>query len=175
MAIVLNKFHDYFFNGSVELPVIFSLEELPLIVRAFLKYSIQYNYGIVTFAGDLGSGKTTFVREFLRQLGVAGVIASPTFTYVNIYRIKPIFNEHNVDQYYDLKKHTIYHFDAYRIKQVNDFFAHGFDEYLVAPSSMSIIEWPEVIQPLLSLRTDVCRLELAYVDEERRALRIVRN
>ena len=90
---------------------------------------------VMTFTGSLGAGKTTLIGTMLRNMGVTEHITSPTFTYVNIYTMP------------DGKK--IYHFDLYRINTVDEFIMAGFDEYLYAPNSWALIEWPAVIMPLL--------------------------
>jgi len=97
---------------------------------------------VFTFNGTLGAGKTTLVRMLLQQCGVEDVVTSPTFTYVNLYKNK--------------QGKTFYHFDLYRIQTLDDFVAAGFDEYLYEENSISLIEWPELIQPLL--KNSVCNV-----------------
>lgn len=106
------------------------------------------SYSILTFTGTLGAGKTTLIRSMLLQMGVKETITSPTFTYVNAYHLAT--------------GKTVYHFDLYRIKSVDDFVASGFDEYLYADDSLCVIEWPEVIMPLL--RTSVCHCTIEYAE-----------
>ena len=113
---------------------------------------------VMTFTGTLGAGKTTLIRSLLRQCGVQGDITSPTFTYMNVYE--------------DDQGNNLYHFDLYRITSVDIFVNAGFDEYLYQPNSWALIEWPEVIEPLLT--HDVCHVYLDYYDElEKRKLRVV--
>ena len=89
---------------------------------------------IVCFRGDLGTGKTTFIKGLVK--GAADChpdeVNSPTFVYLNIYE----------------GKKTIYHFDLYRIQGTKDFIQMGFDEMLVA-DGISCIEWSERIASLL--------------------------
>jgi tRNA threonylcarbamoyladenosine biosynthesis protein TsaE len=67
---------------------------------------------------------------------------------------------------------TFFHFDLYRITSVDDFLFAGFDEYLIAPNSMCLIEWPEVIEPLLKLQhKKVCKISIDYVDNDKRILK----
>ncbi|MCE3269047.1 MAG: tRNA ((37)-N6)-threonylcarbamoyltransferase complex ATPase subunit type 1 TsaE [Burkholderiales bacterium] len=80
---------------------------------------------VITLNGDLGAGKTTLVREILYSLGVNGGIKSPTFTYVEPYKID------NID---------IYHFDLYRFTSPEEWFDMGFDEYFIHPH-LCFIEW----------------------------------
>lgn len=93
------------------------------------------NFERVTLAlcGELGAGKTTFVKGFGVGLGIQdpNLISSPTFTYVNIY---------------DGVK-TLYHFDLYRLKSSQEFLDSGFMELL--ENGIACIEWPESALPFL--------------------------
>lgn len=106
---------------------------------------------VVTFTGDLGTGKTTLIRALLRDLGVLQTITSPTFTYVN--------------RYVTAQGKAIYHFDLYRLNSLDEFRAQGFDEYLYQPDSWCLIEWPAIIMPLLTHA--VCHITLDYRDDGR--------
>jgi ATPase, YjeE family len=101
---------------------------------------------VITLTGPLGAGKTTIVKELLRQCGVAERVTSPTFTYLN--------------QYKNQSGQTFYHFDLYRIGSLQDFLSAGFDEYLYAPDSWVLIEWPEYVLPLL--KKEVCHIVIDY-------------
>ena len=115
------------------------------------------NAAVMTFTGPLGAGKTTMVKELLKQSGVTDLITSPTFAYVNQYR-----ND----------KGTVYsHFDLYRIGTLDAFMAAGFDEYLFAPDCKALIEWPEPIMPLLT--RDTYHVAIDYDgDPDKRIIRI---
>ncbi len=82
---------------------------------------------VITLNGELGVGKTTFVREIIKNFGVTDNIKSPTFTYVEPYITD---------------KYNIYHFDLYRFIDSSDWLNHGFDEYFNS-SSLCFIEWAE--------------------------------
>lgn len=82
---------------------------------------------IITLSGELGSGKTTIVREVLHSLGIKGSIKSPTYTIVEPYKIN------NLD---------LYHFDLYRFNDPEEWFESGFDEYF-EHHSICFIEWAE--------------------------------
>lgn len=87
---------------------------------------------IIILSGDLGSGKTKFTQGILRHFGLENEISSPTFTIVNEY------NASNIN---------IYHFDLYRLEDVDEFYAMGGDEYL--SNGICIFEWGEMIEPIL--------------------------
>ena len=87
---------------------------------------------IVVLSGDLGSGKTKFTEGFLSYWGLENEISSPTFT---------IVNEHNKDNT------NIYHFDVYRLNDLDEFYAIGGTEYF--QNGICIIEWGELIEDIL--------------------------
>jgi tRNA threonylcarbamoyladenosine biosynthesis protein TsaE len=89
---------------------------------------------IILFYGEMGSGKTTLIKEICKQLGVADTMSSPTFSLVNEYRSA----EHK----------TIYHFDLYRIKDIVECFDMGMEEYLDS-GHYCFIEWPDIALPLM--------------------------
>ena len=93
----------------------------------------KLNHGdIIVLSGDLGSGKTKFTEGFLSYWGLDDEISSPTFT---------IVNEHN-------KGNTnIYHFDVYRLEDLDEFYAIGGTEYF--SNGICIIEWGELIEDAL--------------------------
>ncbi len=135
--------------------IIYSLPEQDMVIEE-LK-TLLSKYKIFACSGPLGAGKTTTIKSLLRSCGIAETITSPTFTYVNAYE-----ND---------KGESFYHFDLYRIGSVEEFQSQGFDEYLYQDSSWAFIEWPEVIEPLLT--HDVCYLFFDYhEDPEKRVLRI---
>lgn len=84
--------------------------------------------GMVVFLhGQLGAGKTTLVRAYLRAAGFRGAVKSPTFTLVEEYRLGEI---------------TVYHFDLYRLASADELEWLGFRDYLTG-DSLCFIEWPE--------------------------------
>ena len=91
----------------------------------------------VYLQGDLGAGKTTFVRGVLHGLGHAGKVKSPTYTLVELYVIE--FNDIKHDV---VSRYNIYHFDLYRFNSEEEWDAAGFRDYF-NPQSICMIEWPE--------------------------------
>ena len=87
---------------------------------------------IIVLTGELGSGKTKFVQGILKYFGLENQISSPTFTILNEY-------------YSD--KINIYHFDVYRLADIDEFYAMGGDEYF--EKGICLIEWGEMIEKIL--------------------------
>lgn len=85
------------------------------------------------FYGDMGVGKTTLIKEIVRQLGFLDTISSPTFSLVNEY---------------PLKDDTIYHFDFYRLNDEKEALDFGIEEYFHT-NNWKLIEWPEKIKKIL--------------------------
>lgn len=97
------------------------------------KIASQLTIGnIVILSGELGSGKTKFTEGILTYFGLESEISSPTFTIVNEYNAKNI---------------NIYHFDVYRLEDINEFYAIGGEEYF--NKGICIIEWGELIESIL--------------------------
>ena len=88
--------------------------------------------GVIILNGELGAGKTKFTEGFLSYFELEKEISSPTFTIINEYKNK---------------KATIYHFDVYRLADIDEFYAIGGEEYF--SKGICIIEWGEIIQEAL--------------------------
>lgn len=110
---------------------------------------------ILAFYGSMGSGKTTIIKSICEILGVVDIVTSPTFTLVNEYKT--------------LKGESLFHFDFYRIRKIEEVFDFGIEEYLTS-DSYCFMEWPELIEDILPSETVRIRIE---VDEnEQRILHI---
>ena len=97
--------------------------------------SKEFKPGLIIFLqGDLGAGKTTFVRLILKALNYHEKVKSPTYNLVET---------HQVGQF------TINHFDLYRFGSPEEWYSGGFDEYLQSKNTITIIDWPEKISGLL--------------------------
>ena len=88
---------------------------------------------VFAFYGKMGAGKTTFVKAICEELGVEDIITSPTFAIVNEYEAH--------DQ-------SIFHFDFYRIKRLEEVYDMGYEDYFYS-GALCFIEWPELIEDLL--------------------------
>lgn len=108
----------------------FTLAELPLIARKVL--AAAQTSKVFLFFGEMGAGKTTFIKTLCAELGVRAAVSSPTFSLINEY-------EHSGG--------LIYHFDCYRLKTPTEALDMGIEEYLYS-GNYCFIEWPEKIDGL---------------------------
>ena len=109
-----------------------STNDLPEIAKNIINEF--NNEKVFALYGEMGSGKTTFIKEICKYLGVKDIITSPTFAIVNKYTA---YNEE-----------VIYHFDFYRIESPEEAFDFGYEEYFF-DDKYCVIEWPEYIENLL--------------------------
>lgn len=110
-----------------------SLDDIRSAAREFIKN--MGNSHVFAFYGAMGAGKTTFIKAICEELGVEDVITSPTFAIVNEYTSATTGN-------------TIYHFDFYRIKKLEEVFDMGYEDYFYS-GSLCFLEWPELIEDIL--------------------------
>lgn len=89
---------------------------------------------IFAFYGKIGAGKTTFIQSICKLLGSDDIVTSPTFAIINEYKTAG--------------QKSIFHFDFYRIKSLEEAFDLGYEDYLFG-NDYCLIEWPEMIEPLL--------------------------
>ena len=94
---------------------------------------------VFAFYGKMGAGKTTFVKAICEELGVEDVITSPTFA---------IINEYSLTSHHSHLTSTIFHFDFYRIKKLEEVYDMGYEDYFYS-GALCFIEWPELIEDIL--------------------------
>ncbi len=90
---------------------------------------------VFAFYGQMGAGKTTFIKAVCAELGITETVTSPTFSIVNEYRS-------------DSNGALVYHFDFYRIKKLEEVYDMGYEDYFYG-GGICLIEWPELIEDLL--------------------------
>ena len=115
-----------------------SLENIREAARQFVN-NIG-NHTVFAFYGNMGAGKTTFIKAVCEELGVVDVITSPTFAIVNEYSFTSHLSSHT--------SNSIYHFDFYRIKKLEEVYDMGFEDYFYS-GALCFIEWPELIEEVL--------------------------
>ncbi|MBP7176500.1 MAG: tRNA (adenosine(37)-N6)-threonylcarbamoyltransferase complex ATPase subunit type 1 TsaE [Thermoclostridium sp.] len=109
---------------------------------------------ILAITGDLGSGKTALVKGIAKELSINDYITSPTFTLVHSYRGSLA---------------TLHHFDVYRVSGEDELFDIGFEEYLDS-GDICVIEWADLIRPLLPSHTKWIHLERTNKNTDERKI-----
>jgi tRNA threonylcarbamoyladenosine biosynthesis protein TsaE len=104
---------------------------------------------IFAFFGEMGAGKTTFIKVFCQQLQVIDNVASPTFALINEYKTA--------------SGSKVFHFDFYRIKKFEEAFDLGYEDYFYS-GDYCLVEWPELIEPLLP--EDTVNVEISVNEED---------
>jgi tRNA threonylcarbamoyladenosine biosynthesis protein TsaE len=110
------------------------------------------NRKVFAFYGKMGAGKTTFIKAVCEELGVEDVITSPTFAIINEY---------------SGKDDTIYHFDFYRIKKLEEVYDMGYEDYFYS-GALCFIEWPELIEEVLP--EDAAKVQIIEKEDGTRAV-----
>ena len=110
---------------------------------------------IIAIEGEIGAGKTTFIKGVLKGLGYKGNVNSPTYTLINEYQANS----------------KIIHIDCYREKNINRWIDIGFIDYL-NDNNIIIIEWPEYIRKILP--SDTIDIYIKHIEESIREIKILR-
>lgn len=108
---------------------------------------------VIAFYGQMGAGKTTFIKALCEAKGVKDDVTSPTFALVN--------------EYTDGQGSPIYHFDFYRIKRIDEVYDLGYEDYFYS-GSLCLLEWPELIEQILP--EDTVRVTIAVQNDGSRTL-----
>jgi tRNA threonylcarbamoyladenosine biosynthesis protein TsaE len=132
-----------------------TLEQLPEVAAELLQFASSQK--IFCLHGEMGAGKTTFVKELSKTLGVSDEVQSPTFSIVNEYKAA--------------SGDPVFHFDFYRLKKLEEAYDIGYEDYVFS-GHYCFIEWPEKVESLLNFakadifitseintRTITCRYE----------------
>ena len=111
-----------------------NLEQTRDLAKAFAK--VLKPTMVVLLTGDLGAGKTTFVKDVVFALGCEDLVTSPTFTLLNTYNVK----------------FPVYHFDMYRLSSAEEAMNVGFEEYFDKNTldGVCFVEWPENVEGLIN-------------------------
>jgi len=128
--------------------VVNGLSDLAQVAQQLLAFASTEK--IFIFEGEMGAGKTTFIKTFCKVLGVEDVVSSPTYSIVNEY---------------ESPNGSIFHFDFYRIKDIQEAYDLGYEEYFYGEGTC-LIEWPERVAELLPDR--FVKVEIVIIDENRR-------
>jgi tRNA threonylcarbamoyladenosine biosynthesis protein TsaE len=112
------------------------IDKYPEIANEVIEILDKERISVLCLKGDLGAGKTTFSKTLFSRLGVVDEILSPTFSLVN--------------EYHNDKGDSFFHFDFYRIKNIEEAYDIGYEDYFYS-GRLCVIEWPEMIEGLLNL------------------------
>ena len=130
--------------------LIYKLSELEKASNFVLK---NVNHDIILITGEVGTGKTTLIKEYCKLIGVEEIVNSPTYTLINEYQNK---------------RGKIVHMDLYRVKDINEINELGFFEYL--ENNIVIIEWPEIILKMIDIKYSM--INIIFINEKERKLSI---
>ena len=114
--------------------------------------SLRDEADIIAFYGAMGAGKTTLIKNLCHRMGVTDEVNSPTFAIVN--------------EYVTEEGESVYHFDFYRIKKLEEAYDIGFENYFDS-GNLCLIEWPEMIEPLLPEKYIRVEIQHGDTDDER--------
>ena len=114
--------------------------------------SLRDEADIIAFYGVMGAGKTTLIKNLCHRMGVTDEVNSPTFAIVN--------------EYVTEEGESVYHFDFYRIKKIEEAYDIGFENYFDS-GNLCLIEWPEMIEPLMPEKYIRVEIRLGATDDER--------
>ena len=128
-----------------------SSEETAKLAAKFLKENPETR--VVGLSGDLGSGKSVFVKGAAKYLGIEKNITSPTFVIAKVY---------------NGKEHKLVHIDAYRLKDENDLEAIGFNEFTQDRENYIFLEWPEQVFSEMPEKIKIIKFE--YLGENERKI-----
>lgn len=130
-----------------------SIEDINNVATEFVRLAMQEDT-VFAFNGQMGAGKTTFIKALCEALGVTETVTSPTFSIVNEYRS-------------DETGELIYHFDFYRIKKLEEAYDMGCEDYFYS-GAVCLIEWPELVEDLLPGNT--VWVDIRVNDDESRTI-----
>jgi len=129
---------------------VYGLDDVTRTVTELL-LPLWHEGAVFALTGEIGAGKTTLSKAFMRLCGIADNIVSPTYAYFYKYVLP--------------SEQAVYHFDLYRVGSIESFFDLGFSEILYDSHNIMLFEWPAVIEPLLrepSFLSRVVWVDVAY-------------
>ena len=111
------------------------------------------DHRVFAMYGKMGAGKTTFIQAICNSLGSGDIVTSPTFAIINEYKTENLS--------------SIFHFDFYRIEDIEEAYDLGYEDYLFS-GNYCFIEWPEMIESLLP--ENIVKVQIEVFDDESRVI-----
>jgi len=108
---------------------------------------------VVAFYGEMGSGKTTIIKQICLKLGVNDEVTSPTFAIINEYRT--------------LSSEFVYHFDFYRLENIQEAIDIAVEDYFYS-NNYCFLEWPEIVEPILP--SNIIQIKITEINEKTRKI-----
>lgn len=129
----------------------FTLPEIHIVAKKLL--AERGDRKVITFYGDMGAGKTTFIHALCKVIGIADTISSPTFSIIN--------------EYNSLEGQTVYHMDLYRLKDNEEAITAGVEDCLYSGNTC-LVEWPEKAPGIFP--ADTMKVFITIINEEERKI-----
>ena len=145
----LSKIHKKRKIELMEL-IVENLADLPIVAEKIAEFAGDRK--IWLFSGEIGAGKTTLIQRICRFYGVTEKVTSPTYSLINQYQ---------------LDQGILYHLDLYRLNSLDEAIDIGIEDLLYG-DSRCLIEWPELITPLLP--EEVLKIKLEIVEDSKRKI-----
>ena len=127
-----------------------NLADLPRVAQNIAEYAGDRR--IWLFSGEIGAGKTTLIQQICQYYGIIEKVTSPTYSLINQYNLDP---------------GILYHLDLYRLNSLDEAIDIGIEDLLYG-ESYCLIEWPELIAPLLP--EEVLKIKLEIVEDSKRKI-----
>lgn len=148
-------------NGKVNFMISKSLEETQRIAKEFVENLLSGKVPksrafIVAMHGDLGSGKTTFVKAVAKEFGIENTVTSPTFVIEKIYKLE--------SQVFD----NLIHIDAYRLEEGGELKNLGWEEISKNSKNIIFIEWPSNVSDIIPKNAQ--EISFKFIDENTREI-----
>ena len=131
--------------------IVNSIEALPAVAKEIVKSLDKIK--IAAFYGSMGVGKTTLIKLICKELNVDDTVNSPSFSIVNEYTTE--------------MGTKIYHFDFYRLKNINELFDIGVEEYFYG-DNICLIEWPQIVED--HLPQERINIKISLLENEKRLI-----
>lgn len=133
----------------------YTLDQLPHIAKEVIENA---HNKVLLFYGEMGVGKTTLIKEIVKELGVLDNVSSPTFSLVN--------------EYHSNSGEKVFHFDFYRIDNEEEAMDMGIEEYLYS-NNWCLVEWPNKVENLLPL--NAVKITISTNENQLRTIELSNN